>query len=69
MGKIQLSEIEIKIIKLICRQCTAKEIAEKLGYSFRTVEDYRNKIQRKISARNVVGIAIYAIRQGIYKIK
>ncbi|MFL5788965.1 MAG: LuxR C-terminal-related transcriptional regulator [Flavisolibacter sp.] len=68
MGKIQLNEIEIKIIKLICRQFTAKEIAEKLGYSFRTVEDYRNKIEKKIAARNVVGIALYAIKHGIYKL-
>jgi DNA-binding CsgD family transcriptional regulator len=64
----KFSPVEVKIIKLICQQLTAKEIADKLGFSFRTVESYKLAIQKKIKARNIVGIALYAVREGIVRI-
>jgi len=67
MRKVEFTETEIEIIKLICKQLTAKEIAEKLDLSYRTIEDYRLKIQKKVRAKNIVGIALYAIRKGIVK--
>jgi len=63
--KINFSLQEIKVIKLICEQLTSKEIAQALQLAVRTVEDYRHQIQEKIGARNVVGIALYAIVNGI----
>ena len=67
MKKIDFTAQELKIVKLICKQLTAKEIADRIGLSFRTVEDYRRKIQKKIGAKNVVGIAIYAVRNSLIK--
>jgi DNA-binding CsgD family transcriptional regulator len=32
-----------------------------------TIENYRRRIQKKIGARNVVGIAIYAFFSGLIK--
>jgi len=66
--KISFTAQELKILKLICKQLTAKEIATKIGLSFRTVEDYRRKIQKKVGARNVVGIAIYAIKHELIRV-
>jgi len=60
------SEKEIDIIKLICREHTNKEIAEKVFLSSRTVEGYRMKILEKLNAKNTVGIVVEAIRLGIY---
>ena len=61
MSKVQMSIQEIKIIKLICHQKTTKEIAHALDISVKTVEGHRQQIQQKIGARNVVGIALYAV--------
>ncbi|MEP6750842.1 MAG: response regulator transcription factor [Bacteroidota bacterium] len=58
---IRFSIQEIKVTKLICRQLTTKEIAQSLKIGIRTVEDYRHQVQQKIGARNVVGIALYAL--------
>lgn len=68
LKQIEFSPKEIKVIKLICKQYTSKEMAEVMNLSFRTVEDYRNRIQKKIKAKNAVGIALYAVKNGIVKI-
>lgn len=68
MKKIELTPQEIKLVKLIGKQMTAREIADVMGLSFRTVEGYRTAIQRKIGAKNTVGIAIYGLKQGIIRI-
>jgi len=55
------------IIILICEQLTNKEIAGKLGLSIRTIESHREKIQEKVGARNSIGVAIYAVKHGIFE--
>lgn len=62
---IKLSEIEFKIIKYICDELTNKEIAEKLSWSKRTVEGYRERIIQKLGVKNTAGIVKFAV---IYKI-
>jgi len=59
---------EIDVIRLICEQQTNKEIAIKLGLSIRTVETHREKILEKTGAKNMIGVAVYAIKQGIFEI-
>lgn len=51
---------EINVIRLICQQLSTKQIAAKLRLSIKTVEHYRQNIQGKIGAKNVVGVALYA---------
>jgi|SRR6218665_1678363 len=57
-----LSEREIEVIKLICEQFTAKEIAEKLFITQRTVEGHKNNIFAKTGAKNIAGLVIYAVQ-------
>jgi DNA-binding NarL/FixJ family response regulator len=64
--KQQFSDKELEIIRLICKEFSNKEIAERLFISTRTVEGYRLKIQEKIKVRNVTGIVIYAVKHGIF---
>lgn len=64
---IHFALYEINVIRLICKQYTNKEIASNLKLSTRTVEEYRRCIQDKIKAKNAVGIALYAIINGIVK--
>ena len=69
MRKIKLTNLQKKIIILICEEFTSPEIAEKLGISKRTIEDYRSNIQKKIGAKNSIGIVLYAVKKKIYPIK
>jgi len=57
-----------RIIRLICNQKTSKQIAYELNYTTRTVEDYRKKIMKKTKVINSVGLVVFAIRHGIYKL-
>ncbi len=65
---IALSEREVEILKLICHELSTKEIAEKLFISVKTVESHRTKIMEKIGCKNVIGMVIYAILNGLYVI-
>jgi DNA-binding CsgD family transcriptional regulator len=68
MKTVELIQQETKLVKLICKQFTSKEIAKKMDLGHRTVEDYRRKIIKKIRAKNTAGIVIYAVKNGMYKI-
>lgn len=59
------TEKELEIIRLICEQYSSKQIADRLGLSHRTVEDYRRKIMDKVGAQNRMGIAAYAFKNGL----
>lgn len=60
-----LSEREIDVLKLLCQQKTAKEIGEKLFITKRTVEGHKNNLFAKTGAKNVAGLVIYAVQNGI----
>lgn len=62
---ITFNDREKDIIKLICQQCTAQEMGDKLYISKRTVEGYRTKILEKINAKNSAGVVIYALKHNI----
>jgi DNA-binding NarL/FixJ family response regulator len=67
-AKVEFSAKELEIIQLICKEGSNKEIAEEVNLTVRSVEKYRERIHEKIGARNVAGVVVYAIRQGIYKL-
>lgn len=64
-----LSDQEIKIVQLICQEKTSQEIADILFVSKKTIESHRDKILNKIKARNMVGIAIYAMKHKLIEFK
>jgi DNA-binding NarL/FixJ family response regulator len=66
--KIEFTERETEVIKLICTELSNKEMASQLNLSVRTIEGYRDKIQEKMDVRNSAGIVVYAIKNGIFKI-
>jgi len=56
---------ELEIIQLICKQLTAKEIAQELFISDKTVDFHRQKLMEKMGVRNMTGIVLFAIKNKI----
>lgn len=66
---LNLTETDIKVIELICKEYGTPEIAIKLKLSSRTIEGIRYRILQKTKSKNVVGIVKYAIKNKIYVIQ
>lgn len=62
-----LSERELEVLILLCQQKTAQEIGDKLFITKRTVEGHKNNLFVKTGAKNVAGLVIYAVQNGIIK--
>lgn len=60
-----LSEREIEVLQLICLQHTTEEIAEKLFISPKTVNSHRINLLQKTGTKNVAGLVVYAMKNGI----
>lgn len=56
-----LTDREIDIVKLICKQYNIREIAEILNVSTRTVESHRDNIMKKTGSKNIAGVVMHAI--------
>jgi len=64
----QLTENEITFLQLSCTELTYKEIAEKMKVSPRTVDGYRDHLLKKLKVQSRVGLVIFAIKYGLYKL-
>jgi DNA-binding NarL/FixJ family response regulator len=63
-----LTNREIQILKMIAREESNKDIAQKLFISIRTVDAHRRNLLQKTGAKNTAGLTRYAIEHfGIYK--
>ena len=63
-----LNDREITFLELVCTEMTYKEIADKMCLSFRTIDGYRDNLFGKLNVKSRVGLAIYAIKNGIVQI-
>jgi len=61
----ELSESDLKMIKLICDEHTTDEIADIMCMSKHSVNQYRSKLLKKTNSKNIAGIVRYAINNGI----
>jgi DNA-binding NarL/FixJ family response regulator len=66
--QLQFSEKEMNLIRLICQEKSTTEISKEIFLSGRTIEGYRRKIMNKMGVKGTAGIAVYAIKTGIFKI-
>jgi two-component system invasion response regulator UvrY len=64
----KLSDRELDFLKYACTELTYREIADKMFVSPRTVDGYRDMLFEKLQLKTRVGLAIYAIKNGIVKI-
>jgi DNA-binding NarL/FixJ family response regulator len=64
----QLTAKEIAFLKLACTEKTYKEIAEEMHISPRTVDGYRDDLFKKLEVVSRVGLVIFAIKNGLFKV-
>ena len=60
-----LKDKDIEFLKLVCTELTYKEIADKMYLSPRTIDGYRDALFEKLNVRTRVGLAMYAVKNGI----
>ena len=60
----QLTDKEVRILKLMCEEKTTKEIADIVDISPRTVEAIRDKLKTKTGAKSMAGLVMYAVKKG-----
>ena len=62
---VELTERELEVLKLICEEKTAAEIAKEIFLSPRSVEGIRQRLIEKVGVRNTAGLVMFAIKSGI----
>jgi DNA-binding NarL/FixJ family response regulator len=62
---ISITPKELEFLILCCSELAYKEIANKMGISPRTVEDYRDNLFRKLKLNTRTGLVMYAMKAGI----
>lgn len=62
---IALSEREKEFLQYSITEMSYKEIAEKMFCSPRTVESYRDSLFEKLDLKTRVGLAVYALKNGL----
>lgn len=60
-----LTPRERQVLQLVAEGKRAKEVAEFLGVSVKTVESHRTRIKEKLHIYETAGLVRYAIRQGL----
>lgn len=59
---------EVRILKLLSSGLTSKEIGDKIGLNWKTVEGYVSILKVKLKAKNVAHLISLGYQKGILKI-
>jgi DNA-binding NarL/FixJ family response regulator len=62
---VELSERELEVLKMICEEKTAAEIAKEIFLSPRSVEGIRQRLIEKVGVRNSAGLVMFAVKSGL----
>lgn len=64
-SEITLNEREKDVIKYICMEFTATEIAQKMDVSPRTVEAIKDRLMEKFGTKNTAGLVFFAVKNNL----
>jgi DNA-binding NarL/FixJ family response regulator len=64
----RLTDRELTFLRLACSEKTYADIAREMFVSDRTVDGYRDSLFKKLNVTTRVGLAIYAIKNGVVKV-
>lgn len=65
---VKITERELQFLQLACTEKPYKEIAAEMFVSERTVDGYRDSLFKKLNVTTRVGLAMYAVKNGIVKL-
>jgi DNA-binding NarL/FixJ family response regulator len=65
---LKLNEKEIQFLKWATTELTYKEVAVQMKLSPRTIDGYRDMLFEKLGVKTRVGLAMYAIKNGIVQV-
>ncbi len=64
-SEITLNDKEREVLKLICLEFTAQEIAQKMDISPRTVEAIKNRLMERFGSKNTAGLVFFAVKNNL----
>lgn len=67
-NKLDISERELDVLKLLCKAYTNNQIAESLFISPKTVEGHKTKLMIKTDTSNSVALVLFAIRNHLVEL-
>jgi DNA-binding NarL/FixJ family response regulator len=63
--EITLNEREREVVKYICMEFTAQEIAQKMDVSPRTVEAIKDRLMERFGTKNTAGLVFFAVKNNL----
>jgi DNA-binding NarL/FixJ family response regulator len=64
-SEITLSEKEKDVLRYICMEFTAQEIAQKMEISPRTVEAIKDRLMERFGSKNTAGLVFFAVKNNL----
>jgi DNA-binding NarL/FixJ family response regulator len=64
-NEITLSDKEKNVLKFICMEFTAQEIAQKMDVSPRTVEAIKDRLMERFGSKNTAGLVFFAVKNNL----
>lgn len=65
----KLTSREVEVLQMICREFSTEEIASNLFVSPLTINNHRRSLIAKTGAKNVAGLVMYAVKNGLFVIE
>jgi DNA-binding NarL/FixJ family response regulator len=64
-SEIVLSDREREVLRFICMEFTAQEIAQKMDISPRTVEAIKDRLMERFGSKNTAGLVFFAVKNNL----
>ena len=64
-NEITLSDKERDVLRFICMEFTAQEIAKKMEISPRTVEAIKDRLMERFGSKNTAGLVFFAVKNNL----
>lgn len=64
-SEITLNDREREVVRYICMEFTAQEIAQKIDVSPRTVEAIKDRLMERFGAKNTAGLVFFAVKNNL----
>src|SRR6478672_6460066 len=64
-SEITISDKEREVLRFICMEFTAQEIAQKMDISPRTVEAIKDRLMERFGSKNTAGLVFFAVKNNL----